>query len=251
MGLKKYKIVIAWLAFCIGFTELKLSAVKERKFFVAPDSLLDEAFQQRLFAIINHALSTHKSINDLLPLIIKELPSTHTITLKNKNFVRVEHAQPWLKILCQNQEPSVLCRSGNYVPYSRYQEDKVSGLPTIIVEEPSFREHDATEGRSYLFSWVKCLPERFFERFSAVWKNQHSIFITDKLYPQFILLTSIEAPFNLQINSEDEENRENNLLKKLSAHVKKAGLNPKSSEAQQWLVDLRFKGQVVLSRLCL
>ncbi|HBL98011.1 TPA: hypothetical protein DDZ86_00010 [Candidatus Dependentiae bacterium] len=197
-----------------------------------PDSFLDEAFQERLLICTNQLISQGKSANDLLQLFIKELPSLQTITVEKKGngkiFVRVKHARPWIKIICHNQTPCILCKSGAYTPYARYKEDIVSSLPTLEIDPASFAQH-----QTLIYSWLTSLPDRFFERFSVVWQTPHALFITDQNHPKLTLLATTDTPITKQTN---------NIIHELSTLI------AQTSETQQWLADLRFRGQVVLSK---
>lgn len=207
-----------------------------------PDPILTDSVQKKLFSLISTGFSQKKPLKKILETIRQELPSAHTVLIKKNSAkkctsVKIIHETPWICIICENNEPSIISQDGSFVPISRYRSDVIENLPTIMLHAPK-EKGDLITQKKLLFSWAHTQPPRFFERFSVSWSNPYTLSLTDIKNPSVTIIASAKTKFDQKTDQ---------LLDRVYQHIAQKEVALKHSNQTLWTVDLRFKGQLVLS----
>ncbi|HBY05858.1 TPA: hypothetical protein DEG75_02835 [Candidatus Dependentiae bacterium] len=213
-------------------------SLKAELFIQAPDPFLNDAMQKRIYSLVSSGLSQKKSLKTVLENAKKELPSAHTLLVKKNNthrhtYFQVKHEYPWLRILCENQSPILVSKTGDFVPASCYRPDTIENLPTLTIKNSQWPE-SIDEQKKLLFSWACKQSSSFFDRFSVTWTTPYTLSLFDKKNQLVLLIATTNTQFNKKTDQ---------LLDQLYQYI----AQKETDKPKLWTVDLRFKGQLVLS----
>lgn len=109
--------------------------------------------------------------------------------------------------------------------------------PHICKALPSITyTHDTPESLSaQSIACLSKIPSDLFERFSLFWVDQTSIYLQDKITPALIMRTDIYSILD------------DRLLNKYET-IKTEIVGQRNYEKKQWVLDMRFKNQVVIAQ---
>lgn len=229
--MKKNFLLLFSALYCVFSSKAEL-------FIQAPDPFLNDLTQKRIYSLVSSGLSQKKSLKTVLENTKKELSSTYTLLVKKNNthqctYFQIKHEHPWLRILCENSSPMLVSKTGDFVPASHYRPDIIENLPTLMIKNSQWPER-IDEQKKLLFSWACKQQSSFFDRFSVTWTTPYSISLFDKKNQQVVLVATTDTQFNKKTDQ---------LLDQLYQYIAQKETN----KPKLWTVDLRFKGQLVLS----
>jgi hypothetical protein len=216
------------LCSCYGAFRYAHAAIAHAPLTVIHDPLISDQYQIQLASELTNEIHAKG------PAHVVKQPSLYSPLLAS---LKIHYTFPYHGILNYSvTEPSaqlnqsvVALKTGDLVPQDLFSAEKVETLPVIHVPTQLLNESQAPE---MLKLFLNDISSAIIERFSCEWHDADSCCYRDRQHAQYTLVADGRAP----INDDDIK-----LYEAVLQQLKPERMNRK------WTVDIRFKGQVVIT----
>lgn len=212
---------------CYGAFRYAHAAIARAPLTVMHDPLISDQYQKQLTNDLVEAVHTKG------PAQVVMQPSTYSPLLAS---LKIHYTFPYHGILNYSiTEPSaqlnqsvVALKTGDLVPQDLLSAEKVDALPTIHVPNQLLNASQAPE---MLKLFLNDISPAITERFLCEWRDADRCCYRDRRHTQYALVADGRAP----ITDDD--------IKLYEAVLQQF----RPGSAKKWAVDIRFKGQVVIT----
>jgi hypothetical protein len=213
---------------CYGAFRYAHVAIAQAPLTIVHDSLISDQYQTQLTSELTSA------VHEKGPAQAVKQPSLYSPLLAS---LKIHYTFPYHGILNYSvTEPSaqlnqsvVALKSGDLVPQDLLSAEKVETLPMIHVPNQLLNESQAPE---ILKLFLNDISSAITERFACEWRDADKCCYRDRRHTQYALVADGRAP----ITDDDIKLYE----------VVLGQLKPERT-SKKWAIDIRFKGQVVIT----